>query len=821
MVLYISAADFNGTDTFTYTISDGEEETSATAISVNQFDRIGFLPRNEHKLALVCFALILCYIFYLHNFNSLVIVLFLFRGTIINEVKMPIKQFKLTALSAAVVMGLAACGGSDDNYAPTVSAEVAAEGTQWEPMTGQVTATDPNGDEVTYSASVVAPEDGTAPGTIEINNNGEFTYTPMRAETATIEITVSDGELSTTETVTIEGSAISGDPLAYQQWHLNNTGQKAYTQTQAALDFLVNNYGWTEEDAIAAFFDESVYVPGEDMNVIEAHAQGAFGQGMMVGVVDSGLEIGHPDLQANIAPNMSLNFDPNATNKMDPTNTLSNRGDHGTSVAGLIAAVAGNELGGRGVAPQAQVFGANYLGGNVSQNALNSALSHGLPGSGVTESDPLIAYNRSYGISYPAALYTYPTDEAFEKYVATDLRSGLGAINVKSAGNAFNDHLNTFGLCDSNGANANGLSCLNGNMDPSNANFYTTTVAAVNSDGMHTSYSTAGSNIFISAPAGEYGEFVPAMVTTDQSTCLQGYSSFPYQDYLDGSVGVPGYYEAFKNFNAPGHEENPSCHFTSTFNGTSSAAPNTSGVVALIGSANPALSAREIRHAMASTADQVDAEDAGVVLAVNGGEFVADPGWIENDAGYAFNLKYGFGRVNAGAAVAMAKDMEAGSLGELIETEWMDVSPETALNIPDNNADGASYSFTVEEDMTLEGLQFSLTVSNADFDGSGFTHLSTAGSDLAIEVTSPAGTTTQLLSGRQEILIGANDTFSPYMLEDTVFLANAFYGESLAGEWTVRLVDTNGDDLNLNGFPVSNNTVTSVFEAVSVRAFGH
>jgi len=286
-------------------------------------------------------------------------------------------------------------------------------------------------------------------------------------------------------------------------------------------------------------------------------------------------------------------------------------------------------------------------------------------------------------------------------------------------------------------------------------------------------------------------------------------------------AGLNWYFEAFSNFNAPGHEENPSCNFTSTFNGTSSAAPNTTGVVALIGSANPALSAREIRHIMANTADQVDAEDEAVVIEVNGGEFVADAGWIENSAGYPFNLKYGFGRVNAGAAVAMAKEMEAGSMAELIETDWMNVSPETAIDIPDNDADGASYSFTVEDDMTLEGLQFSLTVSNVDFDGSGCSFYSTAGSDLAIEVTSPAGTTTQLLSGRQEILAGANGQCSPYILEDTVFLANAFYGESLAGEWTVRFVDTNGEDLNLSGLPVSNNSVPSVLETVSVRAFGH
>ena len=79
----------------------------------------------------------------------------------------------------------------------------------------------------------------------------------------------------------------------------------------------------------------------------------------------------------------------------------------------------------------------------------------------------------------------------------------------------------------------------------------------------------------------------------------------------------------------------------------------------------------------------------------------------------------------------------------------------------------------------------------------------------------------QLLSGRQEIIVGANGQCSSYILEDSVFLANAFYGENLAGEWTVRLVDTNGDDLNLGELAVSNNTVPSVLEAVSVRAFGH
>lgn len=743
--------------------------------------------------------------------------------------------FKLTALSAAVLMGLTACGGDGDtNFAPDVSAQNIDGGLQWVPVTGQVTATDANNDSLSFSASVVASEGGETPGTVSIDGSGHFSYIPLTTAPATISISVSDGQETTTAQVQVSG--IAGDPLAYQQWHLRNTGQKAYAQSEEFIAFLVNVLGWPEEQARANFIDDSVSVAGNDMNVIEAHAQGAYGQGMMVAVVDSGLEINHPDLQANIAPNKSLNFIPGASNKMDPTSN-SVYGDHGTSVGGLIAAVAGNEEGGRGVAPQAQLFGLNFLGGQGTQTMLNLALSHGLPGSGVSDSDPVVAYNRSYGISLPFALYTSVAESTYEQYTATALRNGLGAVNVKSAGNAFNNTGNAglfSNICSASGAAQYGLTCLNGNLDPSNANFFTTTVAAVNADGTHTSYSTAGSNVFVAAPAGEYGEIEPAMVTTDQSTCLQGYSGFPYQDAIDSQTGIPGYFAGTRPFNAPGHPENPNCNYTSTFNGTSSAAPNASGVVALIGSANPALSAREIRHVLANTSTQVDAEDPGVVIPAGSGEFVADPGWIENAAGYAFNLKYGFGRVDAGAAVSLAKEWQPGSLGQLLSTGWMSVSPEQALEIPDNNAEGVSYSFTVDGDLTLEGIQVQLTVSNDDLSsvneaGEAVCGLTTAGNDLAIELTSPAGTTTQLLSGLQALNIGADGFCSDYILENTTFLANAFYGENLRGEWTIRLVDVNGDDLtadarglNLSAEETfSNNSVPSVFEHIDFRAFGH
>lgn len=728
------------------------------------------------------------------------------------------KQFTYSLLSAAVVLGLSACGGSDTNYEPTLQGAVVAGATQFQPQTGSIAASDPNGDPITFSASY----DESA-GDFSIDADGNYSFTPYTDEDTMVQVTASDGELSTT--VELEFTGVQGDPLAYQQWHLRNTGQAAYSQSDAYINFLLE-LGYTQEDI--DFFLTSyaldptvgVRVAGEDMNVVEAYAQGAFGQGMMVAVVDSGLELQHEDLVDRIAPGKSLNFIPGATNLGDPT-SVSLFGDHGTSVGGLIAATAGNGLGGRGVAPQAQLFGLNFLGGAGTQTTRNLLLSHGIPGSGVSTSDPIIAYNRSYGVSYPGFFYTSATEEAGERYVQTALRNGLGALNVKSAGNSFGSSGGLGDLCSVMGAVEYDLTCLNGNMDTSNANFYTVTVAAVNADGGHVSYSTAGSNVFVAAPSGEYGVDAPAMVTTDQATCLRGYSGFPSADDLDAQT-IPGYSAAIYPFNTPGHPENPSCSYTSTFNGTSSAAPNTAGVVALIGSANPDLSAREIRHILANTATMVDPNDAPSILPVGEGEFVADPGWIENGAGYMFNLKYGFGRVDAGAAVTMAREWQAGSLPAFIETEWMDVVPAAPVVVPDNDATGGAVEIEVADDITIEGIQFRLTVTNDDFDSGNW---SSAGNDLAIEVTSPAGTTTQLLSGRQAINFGVDELsqgLTDFILDDSVFLANAFYGESTAGTWTIRVVDTNDTGYLVNGaIPFANNSVPSQIEKVGVRVFGH
>jgi subtilisin family serine protease len=760
-------------------------------------------------------------------------------------------HLKKSIASLAVLSLLSACGGGDSikrgNTAPTAS-DVSLDGAKlWLPLSGSFAAEDVNGDELSVSAikegdATITEQNGVytlSTGTLKVTGLN-FVYTPMSADAAEFTYTVSDGSASASASVSV--SEAVADPLATEQWHLRNTGQTAYAMSDSLVatfsELLQLFFGFTKEDAdefAASQIDPSAVVAGEDMNVAGAYALGVTGQNTIAVVVDSGLEIRHEDLEANVLPGRSINFVDGAADPTDPTNPADD-GDHGTSVAGLLAASGWNGKGGQGVAPGAKLIGMNFI---EAQSALAEMISHGYPGSGIASNEAVAVFNRSYGISLPLVLGYSEADEEMQAYSATELRSGKGAVNMKSSGNSFEDAGNFGGsICEDNGANDLGLTCVNGNFEPSQATPYYFSVAAVNANGKHTSYSTAGANVLISAPAGEYGTFEPAMITTDQSTCAKGYSSVVYQELYDGFY-FPGFHAGFFPFNNPGHPDNPDCHYTSTFNGTSSAAPNASGVAALILSANPALSYRDVRDILVKSSTKVDPTNAKVTLAVSDGNYDAHPGWVTNGAGYPFNNLYGFGRVNAGKAVQMAK--AATPLGALKETTWMGKgvyaagAVSLAQAVPDNSKTGTSVTFTVSEDIKMEGAQFKFRIANDDFaygfdNGEGYVQ-TTAGIDLAIEVISPAGTRSVLLSSKQALIyppVSATfeEEFPGHVLYDSVFLSNAFYGESSKGTWTVRVLDLNGGDYDSAGGILQvdkyvNNTTQSVVEGVALRVFGH
>ena len=74
-------------------------------------------------------------------------------------------------------------------------------------------------------------------------------------------------------------------------------------------------------------------------------------------VVDDGMDYDHEDLSANV--NTARNHDYTGEGE-DTTSYFDPLEDHGTAVAGIIAA-RDNSLGVRGVAPRATIYGYNLL----------------------------------------------------------------------------------------------------------------------------------------------------------------------------------------------------------------------------------------------------------------------------------------------------------------------------------------------------------------------------------------------------------------------------------------------------------------------------
>ncbi|TLX51870.1 serine protease [Pseudoalteromonas ruthenica] len=765
-------------------------------------------------------------------------------------------KIKLSALTSAMLIALSGCGGSDSDDQPVVdtapkAGEVSLEGVkQWQPMTGTLIAHDQDGDAITLTFydedQVVAAEDGIytfSHGTLALGEDKEFIYTSLSGQPAVINYDVSANGKTSAGSITI--SDVTGDPLAAQQWHLHNNEQRAFAQSDIFKEQLAVLNGIAEQDQEAYFAQlEDSFVSsraaGADMNVLEAYKLGITGKGSIAVVVDQGVEIGHEDLADNVLAHRSLNLRDDALDPTNPTITGDKTSRHGTAVAGLIAAKAHNGVGGRGVAPDAGIISMNFLD-IPNQNAAHvGALISGLPASGIQNHEQVV-FNRSYGYTPPAFLPEDPFEEANMAYASDVLRDGKGALSINAAGNDFEEGRHNGNYCSSSGVNDIGLSCIDINVSQANRSLHSVSVAALKANGERSSYSIAGSAMFIAAPAGEDGSWEPAMVTTDEMTCLQGASGLPMMDALERAWGVPlSFLEGYKNFDFPGHPMNPSCHYSNSMSGTSSAAPNTAGVVALLMEANPDLSARDIQHILATTASMTDADNATVTLNTANGEFVAHQGWVENAAGYHFNNFYGFGRVNAGEAVKMALNYDV-DLGERSQSDWLSAGVQNddaslALVVPDNNAAGATHSIEVADDYTIEAMQFSFTVANEEM-RSDYRHpeipgliQSSAGSDLAIEVTSPSGTKSVVLASHHAQLypaLDANFNFAQgYVHLPTVhFRSNAFYGESAKGTWTVKVVDTaqpNQVAFSMNGqtsvvFP---NEAESVLEGWGLRVTG-
>ena len=114
------------------------------------------------------------------------------------------------------------------------------------------------------------------------------------------------------------GSTLYNDPLLPEQWMLKNVGSES------------DDYG------------SYGFVEGADINVEGIWRQCGGSNNVIVAVVDGGIEYTHPDLAGNMWEGIGYNFVKN--NKTVTTE------EHGTHVAGTIAAVSNNGIGISGIA---------------------------------------------------------------------------------------------------------------------------------------------------------------------------------------------------------------------------------------------------------------------------------------------------------------------------------------------------------------------------------------------------------------------------------------------------------------------------------------
>jgi len=513
----------------------------------------------------------------------------------------------------------------------------------------------------------------------------------------------------------------NNDPLYQYQWHLKNTGQ----------DFGITNA-----------------IPGEDINVEPVWKQGITGKNIKIAVIDTGVDMFHPDLKDNIDWEDSYNYH-NASNNPTPignapvtTYPYSYDSAHATAVAGLIAAKGWNGIGTRGVAPDAKIASLNAL--ELENNETSQEYS-GVQLQLVRMLDALVRnlknisiYNNSWGGDPTSLSDDYAAQanglgiSAFDRQIKYGVKFGrnsLGAVYVKAAGNS------------------GPLS--NANFEQIVTNGLWIVVGAVGADGKATSYSTPGSAILVSAPGGGVNynytkQDAIQIVTTDLAGNQRG---FDRKDI---------YATLLPHFDVKGNENYDYTYF---MNGTSSAAPIVSGVVALMLEANPNLTYRDIQIILAKTARKNDAKD---------------PNWQTNAAGLDFNYKYGFGVVDANAAVNMAKTFV--SVGG-----FNDIKKTTETNTSTKSSSDVKLTFDIKSNITVENAILNLTLTGK-----------ATVNEITISLTSPSNTKSIIVNAPNDL----NATTESYT--NTRLLSTNFLDENSLGKWTLEVKSANSkDDFNV------------------------
>ncbi|CAH1972311.1 unnamed protein product [Acanthoscelides obtectus] len=162
------------------------------------------------------------------------------------------------------------------------------------------------------------------------------------------------------------------------------------------------------------------------MNLVPAWKKGYTGKGVVVSILDDGIQTNHPDLAQNYDPQASTDINGNDDDPM-PQDNGDNK--HGTRCAGEVAAVAYNQFCGIGVAYNASIGGVRMLDGVVNDAVEARALG--------LNPEHIDVYSASWGPEDDGKTVDGPGPLARRAFIygVTSGRKGKGSIFVWASGN--------------------------------------------------------------------------------------------------------------------------------------------------------------------------------------------------------------------------------------------------------------------------------------------------------------------------------------------------------------------------------------------------
>ncbi len=310
---------------------------------------------------------------------------------------------------------------------------------------------------------------------------------------------------------------------------------------------------------------------GADAKVADAWRRlgGLGSERVVIAVIDNGFDVNHPDLRTKV-------FRPFDLWNQSPNLTMGDpRFTHGTPCASVALAVS-NGRGIVGAAPNAMFM--PISGTSFSNRATEQMFDYC-----IENGADIISC--SWGTTDPNFALSSVKSEAISR-AASRGRNGKGCVILFATGNDDLDFVNFYA-----------------------AHPDVIAVGASTSQDTYANYSNRGREVSVVAPSNGDWPILAARASWDEGI---SWETGVYRYYRDGRDRGPLYKH---------------------FGGTSSSTPLAAGVCALMLSANPNLTAREVKEILQSTADKIGAPS-------------------EYSGGHS--PKYGYGRINADRAVAEA-----------------------------------------------------------------------------------------------------------------------------------------------------------------------